>query len=153
MTRLFLLCLILLFNLSCDILENTSAYQVILTTDKNVYSADTSTVINLKVINLGESPVYYVCTGKIYLEEYENNSLTQSWQIHGFEKCLSRNPILPESEHSFKLNFLQWMAVVTAKFNEKVSYKLKIELFGNADLKQELNPEAQFTNYIKIIRE
>jgi hypothetical protein len=126
---------------------------IILTTDKYVYSADTSTVIDLKVMNFGESPVYYVCTGKIYLEEYENNNLIQSWQIHGFEKCLSRNPIQPKSGHSFKLDFLHWMPQLTAQFNEEVFYKLKIELYLNADLKQELNSEDQFTNYIKIIRE
>jgi hypothetical protein len=110
-------------------------------------------VINLKVINLDNSPVYFICTGTIFLEEYENGHLNDYWQIHGFEECLSINPIHPKSGYSFDLRFLKWLELPDAKFSEKVSYKLKIELFIDFDMKQQVNMDDQFTEYFKIIKQ
>ena len=150
--RIFLFCLLFFVNFACDIFDEPSEYKVFLNTDKSVYTADTSTVIVLKVLNLGKSTVYFICTGTIFLEEYENDSLNNYWQVHGFEKCLSINPIQPRSGNSFDLKFLQWLDLPDAKFSEDVSYKLKIELYIDTDMTQQLTIDDQFTDYFKIIK-
>ena len=153
MIRTFIFFFSLLFFFSCDIFEDSSDYKIYLKTDKSNYSTDTSTVINLKVINLGKSTVYFICTGTIFLEEYENDNLIDYWQIHGFEECLSINPIHPNSGISFDLRFLKWLDLPDAKFSEEVSYKLKIELHIDNKMKQQVNIDDQFTGYFKIIRQ
>ena len=153
MYRTIILGFLFMINVACTNTEDSQEYLVRLETDKNTYSADTSTTIYLNVLNMGKSPVYFLCKGVIILEEYENDILNNYWTVHGFEFCGGSSPIQPNSEHLFDLTFLHWKKLPEAKLNEEVLYKLHFSLFIDKDLENPLNDNDQISDYFKIIRE
>ena len=144
---------IFLINFACSNFEESPQYFIRLETDNNIYSADSTTTIYLKVSNNGSDPVYFLCKGVILLEEYEDGTLNNYWTVHDFEYCNSSTPIQPNSVHTWDLTFLNWKVLPDAKFNENVLYKLYFDLYTDKNLKNPMNVDDQISNYFKIIRD
>jgi len=146
------LCLVLPFSAclcSCDDLPPASDddLRVTVLTDKNVYLLDSSGVIGLAATNQSRDTVYYQCTGRIFLEEYDPATLLNSWCIHGFERCVSPTPIPPESTKVFSLDMLLlYKLVPSATFDSSVVYRLVFQLFEDTAYTKELNSDERHSN-------
>ncbi|MFA5670288.1 MAG: hypothetical protein WC967_13680 [Balneolaceae bacterium] len=145
-----------LFSIGCSLLNSKSETQIKLKTDQNSYIADTSSVIKLTVTNNTDNPVYFVCTGQIYLEELNGKNVEHSWMVHGFEKCLSRNPIEENKPVTFDISFnsiflRDWFS--TAQFDKNVDYRLRMDLYKTEEIDQLISEKNRVSNTFEIIQE
>lgn len=60
---------------------------VVLLTDKLLYDSESTTEVDLIIINRTDQPLYYICAGTIFLEELDGSRVVNTWQINGFEEC------------------------------------------------------------------
>lgn len=141
------------FASGCDLL-GIGGDGVRLETDEDSYTVKPSTLVVLTVKNNFRAPVYYICTGQIYLDEMEGGDVVDSWQVHGFEECGFRVPIESGESETFEISFEESLAsdlLESAKFDETVRYRLRFDLFETDDVDQLLDKNDRVSNIFKIL--
>jgi len=123
--------------------------------DQHSYTVAASTSVRLTVTNNYDKAIYYICTGQIFLEELDGDDVVDTWFVHGFEECLARKPIEPGASETFEMSF-QWSLAPdrldTARFDESVRYRLRVDLFESEEVDQVLEKEDRLSNKFRIIR-
>ena len=147
----------------CQPTDALDLIEVELRTDKEFYVADSSTTIILSVMNKSEDPVFFICTGQIYLEELDDGQVIGTWQVHGFEKCGGFFPIDADVTMIFDFQFyvvdefgLEQFSLgqlEEASFSDSVRYRFRMNLFINTEFAQFLNEEDRLSNRISIVQE
>ncbi len=124
-------------------------------TDTGHYTPIPETVISLRVSNKSDNPIFYICTGQVYLEELDEDRVVNRWMVHGFEECLSPRAIDTSEEEVFDLGFDRKSAlgnIQGAAFDETVRYRMSVDLFWDPAFKRALSDEERRSNTFKIIR-
>ena len=126
-------------------------------TDKDHYIIEPS-AIKLSVENQSDKSVYYICTGQVWLQEISENKVVNSWQVHGFEKCLARVPIEPDKSHTFELQLVSEAVssidqmADSARFDDSVRYRFEVDLYNDLELEEPLGEENRLSNQLSIVR-
>ena len=148
----FSLIIMLVFLLSCGITESDEK-TIVIKTDKNSYKADSLTTIILTVENELASTLYYVCSGDIFLEELQNNTIINSWKVHGFEECLAAVSINTNENTTFDVSpFYEPSFIVNATFDKSVAYRLKIDLYEDNKFMKVVDKALLYSNNFKITK-
>lgn len=124
-------------------------------TDTGHYTPIPETVISLRVSNKSDNPIFYICTGQVYLEELDQDRVVNRWMVHGFEECLSPRAIDTSEEEVFDLGFDRKSAlgnIQGAAFDETARYRMSVDLFWDPAFKRALSDEERRSNTFKIIR-
>ena len=124
-------------------------------TDQNTYTPDPDVHVSLTVSNRSDDPVFYICTGQIYLEEISGGQVVGRWMIHGFEECLSPEPIDSDEEEVFDLSFDNKSALGNlndALFDQSVEYRMTVDLFWDLAFNRPVGDDDRRSNRFKIIR-
>lgn len=124
-------------------------------TDDSSYTAIADETIELTVSNRSDDPIFYLCTGQIYLEELDGDTVAKSWMIHGFEECLSSEPVDVDQKETFDLSFDEKSALGNidgAAFSETVDYRLTVDLFRDRAFKRKITGSESRSNRFKIVR-
>ena len=124
-------------------------------TDKNTYTSNPDVTVSLKVSNRSDDPVFYICTGQIYLEEISGGQVVGRWMIHGFEECLSPEPIDSDAEEVFELSFDNKSALGNlndAVFDQSVDYRMTVDLFWDLAFNRPVGDENSRSNRFKIVK-
>lgn len=124
-------------------------------TDANRYTSSPETVVELSVANKSDAPIFYICTGQIYLEELDGGRVNKRWMIHGFEECLGPGPIDSGEKETFELGFDEKSAlgnVQGAAFDEDTRYRMSVDLFWDRSFNRALSDEERSSNTFRIVR-
>ena len=124
-------------------------------TDQSSYAADPDVTVSLRVENRSEDPIFYICTGQIFLEEISGGQVVARWMIHGFEECLSPEPIDSDEVEVFELSFDNKSALGNlndALFDQSVDYRMTVDLFWDVAFNRPVGDEDRRSNSFKIIR-
>lgn len=124
-------------------------------TDTVDYTPIPETVISLRVSNKSDNPIFYICTGQIYLEELDGDRVVNRWMVHGFEECFGPRAIDTSEEEVFDLGFDKKSAlgnIQGAAFNETVHYRMSVDLFWDAAFKRALSDQERRSNTFQIVR-
>lgn len=124
-------------------------------TDKQNYAPNPDVAIQLSISNRSDDPVFYICTGQIYLEEIDGGQVISRWMIHGFEECLSPEPIDSDQKEVFELSFDEKSALgnlTDAAFSQSVEYRLTVDLFWDLAFKRAVSDETRRSNRFTIVR-
>jgi hypothetical protein len=144
------------FASGCNILGASDDGEVQLETDRNSYTVDSTTVVQVTATNNFDDTVYYICTGQIFLEELEEGEVVDSWLVRGFEKCGRRGPIEPNQSKTFEISF-EWSLhpdrLESAQFDESVCYRLRMDLFETYAVDQLLDKRDRLSNNFRITHE
>ena len=135
----------------CQLTDAGDLIEVELRTDKEFYIADTSTTIILSVTNKSEDPVFFICTGQIFLEELDVGQVIGTWMVHGFERCLSPVPIEADVTEVFDLFGLG--RIEEASYSESVRYRFRMDLFMDREFNQPLDEEDRLSDQFIIVEE
>lgn len=124
-------------------------------TDRERYSTAGDEVVSLSVLNKSNDPIFYVCTGQIYLEELDGDEVVNRWMVHGFEDCLSPEPIDVNEKETFEVGFDEKSAlgnVQGAAFDESVRYRMTVDLFWDQVFRRPLSEKERRSNTFQIVR-
>ena len=138
----------------CQLTNAGDLIEVELRTDKEFYIADTSTTIVLSVTNMSDDPVYFICTGQIYLEELDDGQVIGSWMVHGFEKCGGPTPIEANVTNVFDFRFADGSILgqlEEARFSENVRYRFRMDLFMDREFDHPLDDEDRTSDLFSIV--
>lgn len=154
--RHLLVIIVIVASAGCSVFENDQEVDVRLTTDKDLYLLDSALEIQLTVTNYSETPVFFLCTGQVYLQELNNGEVEQTWMVHGFEECLGRNPIEKNRPKIVDLflseEFLNvWLP--TFQWKESVSYRLVMDLYKTAELQELIDLSERSTPLFQVVKD
>lgn len=124
-------------------------------TDTERYTPIPDEVVSLTVSNNSDRPIFYICTGQIYLEELDGDRIVNRWMIHGFEECLSPGPIDAGEEEVFEIGFDDKSAlgnIQGALFDESVRYRLSVDLFWDLNFNRAIGERDRRSNTFLIVR-
>lgn len=124
-------------------------------TDNSTYQFTDVLSIELSVSNEDEHPVYYICTGQIYLEEIVNGEIINTWMVHGFEECLAERIIESDGMENFRIifnNIFLPRVLETGRFDDATWYQLRIDLYPVDRDRPSLRPDQLRSNRFQIIR-
>ena len=142
------------FLAGCSLFGNDDP-EIEIRTDKKQYTPIPETVISLRVSNKSDSPIFYLCTGQIWLEELDGDRIVNRWMVHGFEECLSPHAIDTSEEEVFDLGFDEKSAlgnIQGAAFDETVRYRMSVSLFWDQAFKRALSDRERRSNTFQIMR-
>jgi len=148
---IFVLSLMLLT--SCGLLSPTDT--VVLSTNEAVYTINSSLNIQLDVVNHRDTDIYYICTGQIYLQEFLDGEMINTWLVHGFEDCLTPVSLEKGSSHTFEIDLgrqLDLSLLSAAYFDEQVSYRLVADFYTSSDFRNLLDFSERSSNAFQIIQ-
>ncbi|MBU1678018.1 MAG: hypothetical protein KJ799_16145 [Bacteroidetes bacterium] len=151
---LFVMLLIHLL-ISCDTTGINDTDEVLIKTNANSYKINDSTRIELKIQNNLPNPVYYICSGDVFLDELKNNKIINSWKVNGFEECLAIRPITPQSEKFFYFSFQDDNSLMIqsgAIYTENVIYRFRVILFVDNEAEQSLEYSSTISNQFNILK-
>ena len=142
----------------CQLTDARDLFEVELRTDKEFYIADTSTTIILSVTNKSEDPVFFICTGQIFLEEIDDGQVIGTWMVHGFEKCGFPVPIEANVTMIFDFQFyvvdeFGLGQLEEASYSESVRYRFRMDLFMDKEFDQPLDEEDRLSDQFIIVEE
>ncbi len=143
------------FLISCSSTNEAESNFLSIIADEDFHYFGISSPINLTVENLSDKPVYYLCTGTVYLEELSDGYVTNLWKVHGFEECLGKVPIQPKDVKSFRISFKpsgMLFKFQGANFTHEFKYRLRPELFYDRDLLQPIEKELLISNEFYVIK-
>ncbi len=149
----FVLNIMMLITVGCDLFPDEKVIDLAITTDKSTYLLDSAAVITAIVENNSEEPVYYICTCQIHLEELENNQVTGSWMVHGFEECLSAMPIAVNHTDTFTIDLYQQYDagfLEDFRFNTTVIYRLKLDIFEDGLFEELIDDGIRTSNNFSV---
>ncbi len=129
--KIIFVSILMLMLIGCDVTE-TNSNLLIIKTDNSIYSSITRNEIELSVENNLDYSLFYICAGDVFLEEYEESNLINSWKVHGLSECLSQNEIKPNEKKVFDifLSVIDYFDYsIKPLFNSDVNYRLRIELY------------------------
>jgi len=138
----------------CSLFGNDDP-EIEIRTDTKLYTPIPETMISLRVSNKSDRPIFYICTGAIFLEELNGDRVVNRWMIHGFEECLSPHPIGAGDKEVFDLGFGQKSAlgnIQGAAFDETVRYRMSVDLFWDQAFERPLSDRERRSNTFQIIR-
>ncbi|MEA3286120.1 MAG: hypothetical protein U9Q77_01910 [Candidatus Marinimicrobia bacterium] len=123
--------------------------------NQGCYHLESDPVVSLEVSNATDSPIYYICTGQIYLEEFQLNGHRGCWLVHGFEECYSAIQVDQGGTENFKIDLKNLFGsglLAGATFDETVTYRLKMALFEDELFKDVLDDDQQLTVEFQVIQ-
>jgi len=123
--------------------------------DQACYILGSSPIANLEISNDTDSPVYYVCTGQIYLEELRLKGLRGSWLVHGFEECYTPTSVDQAGTEIFEIDLKSLFEsglLAGATFDETVSYRFKMELYKDELFKNILDEDQCISAEFQIMQ-
>ena len=151
--RLILLLSPAILVAGCELLGGDSvAVQV--KTNRQTYDAEAD-AIALTAENRSNVPVYYLCTGGVFLQERSGSRVAKSWMVHGFELCAGRTPIDPGQSVVFAFVFDSpiWRErLADALFDESVHYRFEVDLYYDRALRRPLGRADRLSNRFSIVR-
>lgn len=151
-TTLLFACTCLLIT-GCDLFGGDDT-EIDIRTDETTYDAGPDDMITLSVSNKSEDPVFYICTGQIYLEELSGGQVANRWMVHGFEDCLSPEPIDVDEIEVWEIGFDEKSAlgnIQNAAFSQSVQYRLTVDLFWDRAFKRALSDSERRSNTFSIV--
>jgi hypothetical protein len=124
-------------------------------TDARSYVAEPDASVLLTVSNETDKPVYFLCTGQVFLEELDGDQVNSRWMIHGFEECLSPVPIDADSEYTFELSFDEKSALGNlndAVFDDTVEYRMSVDLYRDRAFNRPVAAGDSRSNRFTVVR-
>ena len=135
----------------CDLVNGDADRRTAIRTNATQYIAPNDT-IRLTVTNRSDAPIYYICTGQVFLDEYAGDERTNSWMVHGFEECLAPRPIDPGAATSFEIPLSESALVQLdgALFTDAVHYRLRADLYADDQFDDALPCADRHSNRFSI---
>lgn len=130
------------------------SFDISLSTDDSSYMYHSTTTIQLTVTNNSEDPVYYICSGDIYLEEITDTVITNSWKVHGFYMCIDPITIEPSITDTFLFNLftLSQNGYLDSDFlKDSVQYRFKMDLFKDDSFTELIQDSSRISNSFPVI--
>jgi len=130
-----------------------SNYEVDIDTNKMAYTLHSTDTMFVEVTNLSDSSVFYICTCQIYLEEINNSNVINTWQVHGFEECLSIEAVGVDETETFVLDlFTPDPYRITSHLtpNGPYNFRLRFDLFEDSGFKNLLEGSNILSNTFTI---
>lgn len=146
--------IIFFIQFGCDIIENEFANIQVLT-NTNTYNIDSSVTIKLLITNNSPNPIYYICSGDIYLEEIKERIVIGEWKVYGFEECLAIHSIEQKETKEYNFTYTSEPSVFKlqdAIYSQNVQYRFRVDFYYDKNLETELITGDKHSNEIYILK-
>lgn len=109
-------------------------------------------VIRVEVTNLSGSPIYYICQCQIRLQLMDGENVKQSWDVHGFELCNKKVPILLGETSAFQIQPEEIESLAAdPSFEPGGEYRFQLDLYQDAECTVLLESESdRLSNRVSI---
>ncbi len=130
----------------CEIVGVSDDDTLQLQTDATTYPINPETTIRLTVDNRTDADVFVICTGQVFLEEVQGDTVVNTWMVHGFERCYSPSLIAADASHVFEIRLAH---VSTQSLESEASYRLAVNLYADAAFNTLV--EERYSNRFQLV--
>lgn len=143
--------LFLLAGTGCESPSSSEGSLTVIQTDRELY--DPTDQVRLSITNVTGRFLYYLCEGRVSMQELKDGTVVNSWPVHGRDVCNDTVTLDPATRTYFTLYLSSSDDVQEeARFTSEYRYRFIVELFSDPECTTLLpNESDRLSNEVAIV--